>query len=88
DPKVAPLIAARDIANVALEAAKLPLKDIPVIDHSFAGEISATIDISGIYGTVNATFDGYSALSGDLSFDPEPKACIKIPGFGEACAAF
>lgn len=85
DPRVAGLIAARETANVALEVAKAPFKGVPVIHGDFAGNIQATLDVSGMRGLVTASFEGYSLLEGTASFGAQPRACISLPGFGDAC---
>ena len=85
DPRVAGLIVAKETANLALEAAKAPLKGVPVIQGDFAGRIEATLDIAGLRGLVSASFEGYSLLKGDLRLGAKPQACISLPGFGDAC---
>jgi hypothetical protein len=85
DPRVAGLIVARETANLALEVARAPLKGVPVIQGDFAGNIEATLDVSGLSGLVTASFEGYSLLKGDLRLGARPQACISLPGFGDAC---
>ncbi len=88
DPKVASVLTARGVAVAALEIAKLPFKHVPIIDYDFEGHIEAKLDITGIHGSVTASFDGFEALKGSLEFDPVPNACITIPTFGNACTKF
>jgi hypothetical protein len=88
DPRVAGLIVAKEAAMVALEVAKAPFKDIPLIEHDFEGRIEAKLDIHGLSGSVTAAFDGYEALHGWLDFNAKPQACVDIPGMGAACTKF
>ena len=87
DPRVASLIAAKAIADTALELAKAPLEGIPVIDGDFSGNIEAKLDLSGISGIVTAQFEGYSLLQGTVTFGARPEACIRFPTLGDACTA-
>ena len=85
DPRVASLIVAKETAYAALEVVKTPFKGMPIIEGDFSGDIEATLDISGLHGTVAANFAGYSALKGNVSFGLQPEACISIPTLGNAC---
>ncbi|MGB5299641.1 MAG: hypothetical protein WBN48_13020, partial [Thiogranum sp.] len=85
DPRVASLIVAKETAYAALEVVKAPFKGMPIIDGDYSGDIEATLDISGLHGTVTANFDGYSALKGNVTFGLQPEACISIPTLGNAC---
>ena len=69
----------------ALEVVKAPFKGMPIIEGDFSGDIEATLDISGLHGTVATNFAGYSALKGNVSFGLQPEACISIPTLGNAC---
>lgn len=86
DPRVAGLIVASKTAWAALEAAKLPFKNVPVIKGAFEGQIKVKLDIRGISGKASAAFDGYPLLAGNVVFAKKPKACITLPGFGNVCA--
>lgn len=86
DPRVAAVITAKEVANASLEILKAPFASVPLINHDFTGQIEATLDVSGLSGTVTAEFDGYEALRGTLEFKPVPKACITIPTMGTACS--
>ena len=85
DPRIVGLFAAKETANLALEAAKLPFANIPYIEGDFAGKIELTLNHGGIDGTVSANFSGYSLLKGHLIFNPQFEACIDVPSFGAAC---
>ena len=85
DPRVASLIVAKETAYAALEVVKAPFKGMPIIEGDYSGDIEATLDISGLHGTVTANFDGYSALKGNVTFGLQPEACISIPTLGNAC---
>lgn len=85
DPRVAVVISARVVAISTLEVLKAPFAHVPLIDHDFEGRIEAAIDITGISGSVTATFDGYEALTGTVTFEPLPEVCITIPTIGDAC---
>ena len=85
DPRVASLIVTKETAIAALEVVKAPFKGMPIIDGDYSGDIEATLDISGLHGTVTANFDGYSALKGNVTFGLQPEACISIPTLGNAC---
>jgi Skp family chaperone for outer membrane proteins len=85
DPRLVSLFAAKETANVALEIAKAPFANVPLIEGDFAGDIELTLGTQGIDGSVSASISGYSLLKGSLSFDPHFEACIQVPTFGNAC---
>ncbi|MFK7891100.1 MAG: hypothetical protein AB8B63_09835 [Granulosicoccus sp.] len=85
DPRLAALFVARDSASLALDIAKEPFKLIPPIDASIEGQIEMEFGVNGIGGTVSASVDGFSVLTGELVFVPHLSACIAVPTFGNAC---
>ncbi|MFK7992886.1 MAG: hypothetical protein AB8B87_02030 [Granulosicoccus sp.] len=88
DPKVAALIVAKETALQALELARLPFRDVPFINASVSGDITLTLSLKGISGTVQANAGGASLLKGTIAFNPVPQACISVPTFGNACTKF
>ena len=85
DPRIVGLFAAKETANLALEAAKLPFANVPYIEGDFAGDIELTLNHRGIDGAVSANINGYSLLEGHLVFNPHFEACLDVPSFGAAC---
>jgi hypothetical protein len=85
DPRLVGLFTAKETAQLALEAAKLPFASVPFIEGDFAGDIELTLGTNGIRGDVSANINGFSLLEGSLRFDPYFEACIEIPTFGNAC---
>ncbi len=85
DPRIVALFAAKETANLALEAAKAPLVDVPYFDADFVGTLSLTLDVNGIRGDMNANVNGYEVLEGWVTFEPALETCVKIPTFGTAC---
>ncbi|MFK7853544.1 MAG: hypothetical protein AB8B79_05500 [Granulosicoccus sp.] len=87
DPRVASLISAKEIANLALEVAKQPFKNVPFIDGDLSGEITLALGINGLSGNVSANISGFSLLEGSVRSIPRLQACIAVPTFGEACTS-
>ena len=87
DPRVAALITAKEAANVALEVAKQPFKNVPYINADLAGNLTLDLGVRGLSGEVSASVSGYSILRGELELIPRLRACIDVPTFGNACTA-
>lgn len=87
DPRVASLITAKEAANLALEVAKQPFKNVPYIGGDLSGEITLALGINGLSGNVSANVSGYSLLEGSVKSVPRLQACIAVPTFGEACTS-
>jgi len=88
DPRVAGLISAKAIATETLNITQAPFAAVPFIDSNFKARIELDLNYLGLIGSVTAEFDGYQALSGWVELSGEPKACIDMHEFGNACTQF